>query len=130
MTAPERTRLGRDLEISRIVTGLWQVADREPDPAQQTSSGFGITLQNVTPDIARRLRLENRRGAVITDIEQSSPAARSGLQPGDVIVRVGRQTVESATDAQRELARIPSGGTAFLRVVRGGQETFVTVTKE
>jgi len=33
MTAPERTRLGRDLEISRIVTGLWQVADREPDPA-------------------------------------------------------------------------------------------------
>ena len=52
------------------------------------------------------------------------------MQPGDVIVRVGRQEVETAADAQRELARIPSGGTAFLRVVRGGQETFVTVTKE
>ena len=100
------------------------------DPAQETSSGFGITLQNVTPDIARRLRLEDRRGAVITDVEQGSPAARAGLQPGDVIVRVGRQTVETAAEAQRELARIPSGGTAFLRVVRGGQETFVTVTKE
>jgi serine protease Do len=100
------------------------------DPAQETSSGFGITLQNVTPDIARRLRLENRRGAVITDIEQGSPAARAGMQPGDVIVRVGREPVESAADAQRELARIPSGGTAFLRIVRGGQETFVTVTKD
>jgi serine protease Do len=104
---------------------------REPDdPAQETSSGFGITLQNITPEIARRLRMENRRGAVITDVEQGSPAARAGMQPGDVIVRVGQQAVETAADAQRELARIPSGGTAFLRVVRGGQETFVTVTKE
>jgi serine protease Do len=104
---------------------------REPnDPAQETSSGFGITLQNVTPEIARRLRLENRRGAVVTEIEQGSPAARAGMQPGDLIVRVGRTPVETAADAQRELARVASGGTAFLRVVRGGQETFVTVTKE
>jgi serine protease Do len=104
--------------------------DRGQDPAQETSSGFGITLQNVTPEIARRLRLEDRRGAVITEVEQGGSAARAGLQPGDVIVRVGRATVESATEAQRELARIASGGTAFLRVIRGGQETFVTVTKE
>ncbi len=116
-----------DLEAeSNVARG----SDRDADPAQETSSGFGITLQNVTPDIARRLRLENRSGAVVTEIEQGSPAARAGMQPGDVIVRVGRQPVESATEAQRELARIPSGGTAFLRVVRGGNETFVTVTKE
>jgi serine protease Do len=111
-------------------TAVARGGDRDADPAQETSSGFGITLQNVTPEIARRLRLENRSGAVITEIEQGSPAARAGLQPGDVIVRVGRQPVESAGEAQRELARIASGGTAFLRIIRGGQETFVTVTKE
>jgi serine protease Do len=105
-------------------------ATPDAGPAQETSSGFGITLQNVTPEIARRLRLEDRRGAVITDVEQGSPAQRAGLQPGDVIVRVGRQAVTSAAEAQRELSRVPSGGTAFLRVSRGGQETFVTVTKE
>jgi serine protease Do len=116
-----------DLEAESAVA---RGGDRDAGPAQETSSGFGITLQNVTPEIARRLRLENRSGAVITDIEQGSPAARAGLQPGDVIVRVGRQAVESAGDAQRELARIASGGTAFLRIIRGGQETFVTVTKE
>jgi serine protease Do len=103
---------------------------RDDNPAQETSSGFGITLQNLTPEIARRLRLDDRRGAVITDVEQGSPAARAQLQPGDVIVRVGRQPVESAADAQRELGRVQSGGTAFMRVIRNGQETFVSVTKE
>jgi serine protease Do len=111
-------------------TAVARGSNRDGDPAQETSSGFGITLQNVTPEIARRLRLEDRRGAVITDVEQSSPAARAGLQPGDVIVRVGRQAVESSGEAQRELARIASGGTAFLRIIRAGQETFVTITKE
>jgi serine protease Do len=97
---------------------------------QQTSSGFGLTLENVTPEIARRQRLDNARGAVVVDIEPQSPAARAGLSPGDVILRVGRATVASAADAQRELGRVPSGGTAFLRILRNGQETFVPVTKE
>ena len=67
---------------------------------------------------------------MVTDVEQGSPAARAGLAAGDVIVRVGRETVETAAEASRELGRIPSGGTAFLRVLRNGQETFVAVTKE
>jgi S1-C subfamily serine protease len=52
------------------------------------------------------------------------------LAVGDVIVRVGRESVSTAADVSRELGRIPSGGTAFMRVLRNGQETFVAVTKE
>ena len=98
---------------------------------EETTSGFGLTLGNITPDVQQRLRLDrNTQGAVVTDVESGSPAARSGLAPGDVIMRVGRQPVNTAADASRELGRIPSGGTAFLRVLRNGQETFVAVTKE
>jgi serine protease Do len=101
------------------------------DPQQQTSTGFGIALGNLTPQIARQLRLdEATRGALIVEVEPDSPAAQAGLQPRDVIVRVGRTAVENAADAQRELARVASGSTAFLRILRGGVETFVTVTKE
>jgi S1-C subfamily serine protease len=49
---------------------------------------------------------------------------------GDVILQVNRTPVGSPADASRELNRVPSGGTAFLLVLRGGQETFVTVRKE
>jgi serine protease Do len=100
------------------------------DP-QETTSGFGVTLGNITPEVAQRLRLDRgAEGAVVTDIEPGSPAARSGLAAGDVITRVGRAPITNAADASRELGRVPSGGTAFLRVLRNGQETFVAVTKE
>jgi serine protease Do len=101
------------------------------DDPQETTSGFGVTLGNVTPEVTQRLRLDRgTEGAVVTDLEPGSPAARAGLAVGDVIVRVGRETVETAAEASRELGRIPSKGTAFLRVLRNGQETFVTITKE
>ena len=98
---------------------------------EETTSGFGLTLGNITADVRQRLRLDRgTEGAIVTDVEPGSPAARSGLAPGDVILRVGRETVTTAAEASRQLGQIPSGGTAFLRVLRNGQETFVAVTKE
>jgi serine protease Do len=103
---------------------------REAVPEPATTRGFGMTIENVTPDLARRLRLENERGAVITDVEEDSPAGRRQLRPGDVIVRVGSVAINTAVDAQRELGRVQSGGTALLRIIRQGQQIFLTVTKE
>ena len=101
------------------------------DQDQDTSSGFGITLSNVTPDVARRLRLDpSTRGAVVVEVEPQSTAARAGITPGDVIVQVNRHPVSSAAEASRELSKVASGSTAFLLVQRGGQETFLTVRKE
>jgi serine protease Do len=101
---------------------------RGAEPEQ--TAGFGLTLNNITPDIARQLRLDNTRGAVVVDVDPNSPAARSGINEGDVILRVSRTPVANAAEAQRELASVPSGGTVGLRILRDGQETFVTVTKE
>jgi serine protease Do len=100
------------------------------EPPPQTSDAFGIEISNVTPELARSLRLGDARGALITQVAPESPAARHGLRRGDLIVRVGTVTITSAAEAQRELGRVPAGGTALMRIVRGGQETFLPVTKE
>jgi serine protease Do len=117
-------------ELDLEAEGNTRLADRDTDSGQATSVGFGLRLQNISPAEARELKLDSTKGALINDVEPGSPAARAGLREGDVIVRVGRTMIESATDAQRELGRVPARGTAFLRVIRGGQETFVSVTKE
>jgi|SRR5262245_42610001 len=119
-----------DLEAEGNLARTGGGRDRDNDTSQETSAGFGLSLSNVTADIARKLRLDDNKGALITDIEPASPAYRGGLQPGDVIIRVGRTAVSNAAEASRELSRVPSHGTVFLRVLRNGTETFASLTKE
>jgi serine protease Do len=103
---------------------------RETAPDPEPTRGFGMTIENVTPEVARSLQLDNERGAVITAVDEDSPAGRRGLTRGDVIIRVGSTPINTAADAQRELGRVAPGGTALMRIIRRGQEIFLTVTKE
>ena len=120
-----------DLDAEQQALGNGRGGRGDTNPQQETSSGFGMSLSNITPDVARRLRLDaDARGAVVVDVDPGSAAARAGIMEGDVITRVGRTSVNSVADASRELARVPSGGTVILRVLRGGQDTAVVVTKE
>jgi serine protease Do len=99
-------------------------------PGGDTGAGFGITLNNVTPDIARQFELPTGvRGAVITDIEPDSPAARV-LQPGDVIVQVNRRPVANANEASAALRAVPAGRSVGLLINRRGEEQFMTVRKQ
>ena len=101
------------------------------EPQQETSSGFGMSLGNITPQIARQLRLDDGvQGAIVLEVEEQGAAARAGIARGDIVQRVGQTAVTSAAEASRQLDRVPSGGTAFLLVLRGGQQTFLTVTKD
>jgi serine protease Do len=104
--------------------------DDQQREEQQGASGFGLTLENVTPQIGRRLRLPSgQSGAVITDVDADGPSAGI-LRPGDIVMSVNRKPVSSAVDAQRELQKVPSGRIAQILVWRGDGEFFVTVKKD
>ncbi|RPI54393.1 MAG: Do family serine endopeptidase [Acidobacteria bacterium] len=99
-------------------------------PGGDTGAGFGITLNNVTPEIARQFELPtNVRGAVVTEIDPDSPAARV-LQPGDVILEVSRKPVANANEASAALRTVPSGRAVGMLINRRGDEQFVTVRKQ
>ena len=101
------------------------------EPDEQASQGFGITLTQLTSELATRLRApSDTEGVLVSDVEQGSPAFRQGLTRGDIITQVNRKPVRTPQEASRALGQVPSGGTAFLLVMRGGQEQFFTVRKE
>jgi serine protease Do len=103
-----------------------------PEPQEEHGAGFGLTLQDLTAAMARRLQMPTgQSGAVVTDVDPDSGSATAGVRPGDVILSVNRRPVSNATDAGRELQRIPSGGLAQLLLWRNelGQ-VFVPVKKD
>jgi serine protease Do len=92
---------------------------------------WGIAVADISPEIAARLRLpEGRGGAVVANVEPASPAARAGLQPGDVLLEVNRTAVRSGSDAVAALRAAKPGTPALLLIWRGGQEQFVTMSRD
>ena len=104
--------------------------ERRDESDTQEDTGFGITMGSLTPDVMRRMRIPtDTEGVLVTAIEQGSPAQRGGLARGDVILQINRRPVATPGDARRLLDGVSDGSTAFFLILRGGQETFVTVRK-
>ena len=126
-------RAGEEVTLNVTIEELDLETEAEPTQTVQDnlSEGFGMTLQDLTPQVAGRLRLpDDTEGAVIVDLETSGAAENGGARPGDVVVHVNRVEVATAADAVRELNRIESGRTAFLLVQRGPTRVFLQVLKK
>ena len=95
-----------------------------PGPAEGTLKG--IEVQSLTPSIREQLQLpENVEGVVITQLEPNSPAAQTGLQPGDVIESINRQPVRNVIEFNRLAAQ--AKGRTLLRVNRQGQGQYIII---
>jgi serine protease Do len=99
-------------------------------PATQGQGALGLTLAPLTPDIRSQLNLSSSAtGAVITAVKPNSRADQAGLQPGDLLVGVGADTVTSPDDAVSAItaARKSGASAVALRIVRQGQALFVGI---
>ena len=81
---------------------------------------LGVQLEDLGPDDASRLKLEAERGALVSEVVEDGPAAKAGLQQGDVVVRFQGETVHSAAQLARLVAETPAGRTVTLEVNRDG----------
>jgi serine protease Do len=99
--------------------------------AQPQRVGFGLSLTDITAEIAQQLRLApGTRGAVVESVEPFAPAANAGLTRGDVVLQINRQPVRSAQDAARLLRQVGAGQSAFVLLSRQGTQVFVTMRAE
>jgi serine protease DegQ len=107
--------------VSEIVAQLLEHGDVQ-------RGRIGLAIQDVTPGLAQALELNVDRGALITQIEPGSPSERAGLAPGDVIVAVDGEVIDSSTDLRNEVGLVRAGNEVDVTFVREGARRTVRAT--
>jgi S1-C subfamily serine protease len=125
--AVEVLRDGRSQTLSATLDAQADAKTRISGPDGADTQGFGMTVQSLTPEVARELELTGRReGVVIRDVDPDGAAAAAGLRPGDVIAQVNGKAVTSASELKSALGQ-STGRPALLLVARKGGDAFVTL---
>lgn len=92
-----------------------------------TRGWLGVVLQKVTPDLARSFRLDQPRGALVTEVFRDSPADRGGLRQGDVITTFDGFEIADMNDLPRLVAKTQVGRTVEVEIRRQGETMTQTV---
>jgi len=92
------------------------------DKGKVTRGWIGVQIQEVTPDLVEDLGLKAPRGALVAEPQPGAPAAKAGIESGDVIVSVNGKEARDSREVARIISGLPPGTSATVGVVRKGQE--------
>jgi serine protease Do len=121
------TSIGLALPSSTVVEVYNQLAT-----SGRVRRGFlGIISQELTPQVARLNKIADGSGVLVRDLTSAAgPAARAGLQSGDIITSINRQKVKNVRDLIRRAASLPVGSRAAIDYVRNGEPRSTEVVLE
>jgi len=118
-------RNGKALDRQVKVGEMQEKVEIAKAPSQKS---LGITVQNLTPEIARGLGLKKETGVVVTRVEPGSPAADAGIQTGDLIREVNRTSVKDAEDFIQKIEKAKVQDNILLSLQRGQNNLFAAIT--
>jgi serine protease Do len=95
-----------------------------------TRGWLGVSVQPVTPELAKSFGLERERGALVAEVMKNSPAEKSGLKEGDIILEFDGHGIKEMGDLPRIVAATPVGKKVSVQVQRDGRQETVPVTVE
>jgi serine protease Do len=118
----------RDGQTKTFSIKIAELKDEESSPvAPAESNDLGLNVQDLTPEMAQRLGLTETAGVVITGMSDDSPAADSGMKPGDLIVEINRDPIKTIADYNRVVGDFEKGETVLFLIKRGPNTLFFTV---
>ena len=98
------------------------------DKGSVSRGWIGVQIQPVTPDIADSLGLKKAEGALVAEPQANGPAAKAGIELGDVITKVNGETVKDARELARTIGGLSPGSAVKLDVLHKGQDKTINLT--
>jgi len=102
--------------------------EEEYRPKSKAESSFGMTLQEITPELAQQYDLAETSGLIIVNVENNSLAADADLRSGDIILEVDQTPVKRLAAFISIIRRYKKGDTLLFLINREGATLFVTLT--
>lgn len=120
----ELFRDGKPLKLS-VTIGTLDDGAQVAAAAKESPAVLGLTVETMTPEIAKQLGLADERGAVVTSVQSGSLADQAGISPGDLVIAVDNHPVHSATDFQAAFRDRDLSRGVRLQLKREGVKRFV-----
>ncbi|MDH7500087.1 MAG: DegQ family serine endoprotease [candidate division NC10 bacterium] len=117
-------REGKTLTLQAKIAEMKEEREVAEAPSRKP---LGLSVQDITPELARRLGVEEGSGVIVTQVEPRGPAAGAGINRGDVIQEVNRQPVGSVEEFNRALEQAKAEEDILFLVRRGEQSLFIVV---
>ena len=99
----------------------------ESEESDEGGDSLGIKVRNLTAKVAKRYKIEEGDGVVVSRVENGSIAAEAGIKQGDVIVEIDKKEVTNVGEYNSALEGIKAGGTALFLVKRGDNTIYVAI---
>jgi serine protease Do len=116
--------IGFDIPASTVKMVVAQLKDK----GAVTRGWLGVQVQPVTQGIAESLGMKNAEGALVDEAQADTPAAKAGIQAGDVITAVNGSAIKDSRGLAREISGMAPGSSAKLDIFRKGEAKTITVT--
>ncbi|WP_129409102.1 DegQ family serine endoprotease [Marinitoga lauensis] len=119
---------GQNLGFAIPINFAKRFAEALINTGKVSKAYLGVYIQNVTESLAKTFGLKVTKGAFVSDIEKGSPAAKAGIKPGDVIVKIDNKEIGSADELVYIVKTYPAGETIKVVVNRKGKEITYDIT--
>ena len=133
------TRVDRTVQVEVIRKGRKEslkvkIGEMKEEKASQEAGiarpELGMTVERITPELARNFGLSDKRGLIIVKVAANSPAGEAGLRPGDIILEVDQTPPKGLEDFYEKIRGYKEGDTILLLIKRGEGTLYVTLKVE
>ncbi|MFB3924648.1 MAG: DegQ family serine endoprotease [Syntrophales bacterium] len=122
----------RDGKILTFPLVIAERSDQKEVAGLRTRNGeyFGMSVQEITPQMAEYLGLSEKSGVIVTSVREGSPADEAGVKPQDIIMQVNKVRISSLKDYNREMSKKGAADTALLLIKRGRSTYYIVLRKD
>ena len=113
---------GQGIGFATPINMVKEVLLQLKEKGRITRGWIGVSIQELTPDLARTFGLKDAGGALVSSVNPGEPADTAGVKAGDIIVSFDGKPINELSDLPRTVASTAPGKTAELKVVREGRE--------